>query len=346
MCPSPRLPKQPVYGYNDWYCYYGKDTAEQFLKDTAYLVSLSPNGHNRPFSVIDDGWEIIGDKGGTNGPGPWARINPKFSTTLTMPELADQIRALGARPGVWTRLLQASSDQPRQWRLSRDPQFLDPSQPEVRAYVRETVQRLKGWGYDLIKHDFSTGDLTGRWGFAMTGEVTPDGWAFADRSRTTAEIVRQFYLDIRNAAGSATVIIGCNTIGHLAAGIFEVQRVGDDTSGEKWSKTLKMGVNSLAFRAPQQGTFFIVDADCVGQVKTDSVPWDKNRQWLDLLARSGTALFVSFAQATVRPEQEAALRAAFASAAQRQPLGEPLDWLDTRTPSHWRLDGQETTFVW
>jgi alpha-galactosidase len=347
MCPKPRLPKQPVYGFNDWYCAYGHDTAEEFLKNTAYVVSLAPQGRNRPFAVVDDGWQVKEDLCGTNGPGPWNRTNPKFSPTLTMPEFVKRVREAGARPGVWVRPLQASPDQPQSWRLARDRRHvLDPSVPEVRAYVRQTIERLRGWGFELIKHDFTTDEIAGRWGFEMKGEMIADGWAFADHSRTTAEIIRQLYRDIRDAAGKNVVIIGCNTIGHLSTGIFELQRIGDDTSGQEWARTRKMGVNCLAFRAPQQGTFFAVDGDCAGQVKTDSVPWEKNRQWLDLLARSGTPLFVSFPRDSVKPEQESAIRAALAAASRPQPLGEPLDWLETRTPAHWRLTGEEVRFSW
>lgn len=344
--PKTATPKQPVYGFNDWYCSYGHDTAEEFLKNTAYVVSLAPKGGNGPFAVVDDGWQVAQDKGGTNGLGPWNRTNPKFSPTLTMPQFVERVRDLGARPGVWVRPLQASPDQPQSWRLSRDRRALDPSVPEVRAYVRQFMQRMRGWGFELIKHDYTTEEIAGRWGFQMKGEMIADGWAFADRSRTTAEIVRQLYLDIRESAGKDTLIIGCNTIGHLAAGIFELQRIGDDTSGEEWARTRKMGVNCVAFRAPQHGTFFAVDGDCAGQTKPDSVPWGKNRQWLELLARSGTPLFVSFPKDTVRPEQEEALRAALSEASRRQPVGEPLDWLETRTPAHWRLAGQDVTFSW
>ena len=346
MCPKPRLPRNPVYGFNDWYCSYGHDTADEFLKNTAYVVSLAPKDRNRPFAVVDDGWQVAQDKSGTNGPGPWSRTNPKFSSTLTMPEFVKRVRGLGAHPGVWIRPLQASPDQPQTWRLSRDPRCLDPSVPAVRAYVRQVVRRMRGWGFELIKHDYTTEEICGRWGFQMKNQMIADGWAFADQSRTTAEIIRDLYLDIRQAAGNRTVILGCNTIGHLAAGIFELQRVGDDTSGQEWARTRKMGVNCLAFRAPQHGTFFAIDGDCAGQTSADSVPWDKSRQWLDLLARSGTPLFVSFPRDTVRPEQEQALRSALSAAAHRQPLGEPLDWLETRTPTQWRLDGQRVVFSW
>jgi len=346
MCSRPRLPREPVYGFNDWYCAYGNDTADGFLKDTAFLVSLAPKDRNRPFAVIDEGWEERqpAAKGGQCD--MWDHLDPKFSPTLDMPELARRIRAAGACPGLWYRPLLASPGQPQEWRLMRDANILDPTVPEVRAYLRRTVQRFRGWHYDLVKHDYTSYDLLGKWGMEMGAETTTNGWAFRDRSHTTAEIIRGLYLDLRGAAGKETLLLGCNTIGHLAAGIFELQRVGDDTSGREWDRTRKMGVNSLAFRAPQHGTFFAIDADCVGQVTAESVPWDKNKQWLDLVAHSGTPLFASFSPDTVSPAQEQALRSAYAAASRPQPLAEPLDWQTECRPTHWRLDGSERRFKW
>jgi alpha-galactosidase len=346
MCPRPRLPEQPVYGFNDWYCTYGHDTAEEFLANTAYVVAQSPRGRNRPFAVVDDGWQIKEDLGGTNGPGPWVRTNPKFSPTLTMPEFVRQVKAAGARPGVWVRPLQSSPDQPRAWRLARHPSALDPTVPEVRAYVRQMMRRMTDWGFELIKHDFSTFELCGKWGNQVSDSLFHGSWTFADNSRTTAEVVLDLYRDIREGAGSRTLILGCNTLGHLSAGIFELQRIGDDTSGNDWSRTRMMGVNCLAFRAPQHGTFFAVDGDCAGQTRADSVPWAKNSQWLDLLARSGTPLFVSFPRQSVNPDQELALKAALKVAAGAQPLGEPLDWFDGRTPSQWQLGREKVSYTW
>ena len=344
MCPKPVLPKQPVYGFNDWYCTYGHDTADKFLTNVAYVASLSPDQRNRPFAVVDDGWQWKGDN--DSRPGLWNRTTPSFSATLTMTELAKQVTALGARPGLWYRPLIASADQPRNWRLQRDSNILDPTVPEVRAQIRQAMARFHGWGYEMVKHDYTTFDICGRWGPKMGPEVTRDGWAFADRSQTTAEVIRGLYRDLRQSAGSGTLIIGCNTMGHLAAGLFELQRIGDDTSGNEWGRTRDMGVNCLAFRAPQNGTFFMDDADCAGQTSAHSVPWEKNSQWLDLLAHSGTALFVSFPRDTVNAEQEHAIREALTAAAAPQPLGEPLDWQNRRAPEQWRLDGKEVHFSW
>ena len=93
---------------------------------------------------------------------------------------------------------------------------------------------------------------------------------------------------------------------HLSAGLFEICRVGDDTSGTEWARTRKMGVNTLAFRGAQHGAFYVADADCVGV--TNAVPWSLNRQWLDLLARSGTMLFVSLAPDALGAEQRRDLK--------------------------------------
>lgn len=220
---------------------------------------------------------------------------------------------------------------------------LDPSVPDVLERVSADIARLAGWGYGLIKQDFTTWDITGRWGSEMTTGITAGGWAFADSTRTTAEIITSLYTAIQDAAGDAQ-IIGCNTVGHLSAGLFALQRTGDDTSGKHWERTRKMGVNSLAFRLPQHGTFWAADADCVG-LRPD-ISWEENRQWLDVLARSGTALFVSADPAAVGPAQKAALRDAFAVAARPVPPAEPVDWLDTTCPRVWRFGDKEVTYDW
>ena len=170
----------------------------------------------------------------------------------------------------------------------------------------------------LIKHDYTTYDLFGRWGNQMGSTLTRDGWTFAEGPvRTTAEVINELYRTIRDAATSA-LIIGCNTVSHLSAGPFEICRIGDDTSGREWARTRKMGVNSLAFRGAQHDAFYTADADCVGV--TNAVPWELNRQWLDLLARSGTMLFVSLApgcagrRSATRPARRAGVGGAPAAA--------------------------------
>jgi alpha-galactosidase len=343
MCEKPQLAAKPVYGNNNWYYAYGRNvSAAGSLKDAELLAELMPNAGNPPFSVIDMGWGAARD-----GAGPVAQSAKSYSD---MPGLARQMKAVGVRPGIWTRPTLTTEKRAEAWRLPAaggrtkgELITIDPSIAEALAYMKESVATIRGWGYELIKHDFSTFDLTGRWGFEMGPDLTDRGWHFQDRGRTTAEIILDVYRAIRQGAGDA-VLIGCNTIGHLAAGLVEAQRIGDDTSGREWSRTRKMGVNTLAFRMAQHNTFFAADADCVPV--TRSVPWSLTKQWLDLVARSGTALFVSADPALLTAEEKAALKIAFAGAARVHEPGDPLDWMDTTFPSRWKLDGKTTEYEW
>jgi alpha-galactosidase len=335
MCARPRLPASPLFGTNDWYYHYGDSRPERILDTTRLVVSVSPKGPHRPWSVVDDGWSPGGDQAGT-----WDRGNERFGS---MADFAGSLAAVGARPGIWFRPLLAAAGRSDSLRLARSRKYLDPSLPAVLEVVRQDTRRFREWGYDLIKHDYSTFDILGRWGFAMGPTLTDDGWAFADRSRTTAEIVLALYQALRDAAGDA-VLIGCNTFSHLSAGVFEVNRVGDDTSGRSWDRTRRMGVNTLAFRAPQHGTFYAADPDIAAITKQH--PWAQGRLWLRLLGESGMPVFVSPEIEAVTDEARAALGEAFAAAAAGPPVAEPIDWLDTVCPRRWRLHGREMQFDW
>ncbi|RKX35293.1 MAG: hypothetical protein DRP71_04195 [Verrucomicrobia bacterium] len=336
------LPDDPIIGFNDWYYGHGHNSPETIRRDTHLLVELAPDGPNRPFFMIDAGWQVCGDANG----GPWNRGNRIFGD---MKKVAEGIRASGARPGIWIRPLRTHERLPETWLRGRDEHgvALDPSVPEVLEYIAEDVERIvEDWGYEMIKHDFTTYEIFGQWGFEMGAGMTGDRtMSFQDESRTTAEIVRSFYEKLRAAAGSS-LIDGCNVIGHLASGCIDLQRTGDDTSGYDWVRTRKMGVNTLAFRMPQHRAFFLSDADCVGITK--KIPWRLNRQWLEVLAGSGTPLLVSAAPDAVGTEQKKALREAYllSSHTQAQPVAEPLDWMDNRTPTRWKMGDREVRFDW
>jgi alpha-galactosidase len=344
LCETPRLPAAPVYGGNNWYYAYGKSSAADIRDDSERIASWAVTNQNRPFMVIDDGWTPNATAG------PWSHGNNKFPD---MAQLASDMRRIGVQTGLWMRPLFTKEETPPGWRLNspnsvreyskRQAYTIDPTVPEAVEKIQGDVRTAVSWGYQLIKHDFSTYDLLGRWGFNMGAVMTDPDWGFADGTRTNAEIIRDLYRSLREAAGSA-MLLGCNTVGHIGAGLFELQRIGDDTSGRDWNRTRKMGVNTLAFRAPQHRAFFAVDADCVGLTK--QVPWDLNRQWLDLLGRSGTPLFVSAAPDAVGPEQRSAIRQAFASAFRPMPLAEPVDWLRNNEPQEWILGGGRAIYHW
>ncbi|WBQ08081.1 hypothetical protein [Kribbella sp. CA-293567] len=333
----------PVVGANNWYYAYGEGFDEKaVLQNAATVVELADGHPVRPFSVVDDGW----NPGGNGSGGPWESGIPGLFDNLA--GTAAAVKEIGARPGLWFRPLLSREQGP--WgRAGQSDGFgrtLDPTHPEVLDLVRADLRRFKDWGFELVKHDFSTYDLFGRFGPAMGARLTSDGWQFHDTTRTTAEIVLELYREIRSAAD--VVLIGCNTVGHLAAGLVDVQRTGDDTSGRDWERTRKMGVNSLAFRLPQHNRFFILDADCVPC--TPQTPWELNRQFLDLVARSGSALFVSVdpAARTARTDRDLGdgIRLALSGGDATDGGIEPLDWLHDTTPTVWRAAAGTTRYDW
>lgn len=209
--------------------------------------------------------------------------------------------------------------------------------------MRSTVRKIKEWGFELIKHDFSTFDMFGLFGSTLNGKITiSDEWSFSDRSKTNAEIVLDFYRLIREEAGDM-IIIGCNTVSHLSAGLVEIYRIGDDTSGRIWSRTRAYGVNTLAFRLCQNNAFYKVDGDCVGIIK-DKIDWKLNRQWLDLLAESGSPLFVSIQPEALTEEIAKDLKSAFEKNSIQSDTAEPLDWLYNNQPQKWLINGMQKNY--
>lgn len=346
MCPTPRMPVTPIYGGNDWYCNYGDNSYDKIITHTKRILECSPKDGCKPYMVIDDGWELCHHpvKSETeffNG-GPWQYCNRNFGD---MKKLAKEITDLGAIPGIWFRPLWTTEKFPDKWILKfKEMKYtLDPSVPEVLEQVRQDVTCLREWGYRLIKHDFTTFDIFGKWG--ANAEHFPElDVTFADQTRTTAEIIRDLYQAIRDAAGDEVVIIGCNTLSHLSAGIFEIQRTGDDTSGMEWERTKTMGINTLAFRMCQHGAFYASDADCVGI--TTQIPWEINRTWLDVLSKSGTPLFVSIAEDAYTDQVKTDIQAAFRRSAFEQSVFEPLDWMDEHFPKVWKSAFGTDAYEW
>ncbi|AZN41597.1 alpha-galactosidase [Paenibacillus albus] len=342
MCPSPNIPKDPVYGGNDWYYAYGNNSEELILEHTRLIAELSSSNEVRPFMVIDDGWQI--DHSSHYNGGPWHQNNQKFSS---MHELANQIKAMGVRPGIWFRPLLTNTMNNEEHFLhsdkERDEYVLDISHPDVLKRVGEDIERFVAWGYEMIKHDFTTFDLFGYWGKDMNLRYTDKVISFYNKSLTTAEIINAFYNMIEEKSKGA-YIIGCNTVSHLSAGVFAIQRTGDDTSGTDFGRTRKMGVNTLAYRMPQHKTFYLSDADCVGI--TAAIPWSQNKKWLNVLSSSGTPLFVSCNPKELTEEMIADLQEAFQLAGMNRSSAVPMDWLYNQYPSKWKMDERIAHYEW
>lgn len=347
MSDSPVFPEHPVYGSNSWYYCYSPSTPDLAEKDAEFLEELTAGLENRPYTVVDCGWS---ESNNPEDPCPGTVMAEGSAVFGNMKEVAGRIRKHNVHPGLWLRPLCISNGKavPEGLILHSVAPYsypcLDPSVKEALEIVAADVKRATAeWGYDLIKIDFSTYDIFRRFhedGMInnMNGEVR-----FADDTKTTAQIVKDFYATVAGNASGA-VIIGCDCIGHLSSGYFHIYRTGDDTSGQVFERTRRMGVNTLAHRLCQHGTFYDVDADCMGQ--TDSISWERNIGWLDILAYSGTPLFVSIHPDKATAEQKKLLSEAFRHASEQRDVLEPLDLTDMRCPVRYLVNGTEKRYCW
>ena len=95
---------------------------------------------------------------------------------------------------------------------------------------------------------------------------------------------------IKEKGASDADVIGCNTIGHLCAGIHSISRTGNDTSGRSFEWTRRFGVHSM-MRLPQNETFFLVDPDCAAF--TERVDSKLNLDYLEACAITGMTTLAS-----------------------------------------------------
>ncbi len=340
MCPRPRLLKEPMIGFNDWYAAYGRNTATNFLADAAFVVSLCKGAAVRPYVVMDDGWQkfsppeierLTGSFG--SGYGPWEEASRSFG--MDMKTFCAKIAALGARPGLWYRP------------LCVEGKLCDPSDPAVLARIRADILRFRAWGFRFVKIDYLTYDWCEHFkGFDADGRLVRDNRRWKDTRHTTAEIIANLYRTMRDAAGDDMVILGCNAVNHLCAGLFEASRVGPDTSGKNWEQTKRNGVGAVAFKGIENGTFFAADPDCAGLASAGAIPWEKNRLWIDLLSRSGMPFFISWRRTLADADVRETLSAAFRRAALSRPTAEAQDWLETSIPRRWLTDDGVRLYDW
>ena len=340
MCPQPRLPKEPMFGFNDWYAAYGRNTATNFLADAAFVVSLCKGLPVRPYVVMDDGWQRFSPPEVErltgrfdSGYGPWEESSRTFG--MDMKTFCSRIAALGARPGLWYRP------------LCMEGKMCDPSDPAVRERIRADIHRFREWGFSFVKIDYLTYDWCGHFkGFDAQGRLIRDGRKWKDATHTTAETIVSLYRTMREAAGDDMVILGCNAVNHLCAGLFEASRVGPDTSGRNWEQTKRNGVGAIAFRGIENGTLFAADPDCAGLAAEGAIPWEKNRQWIDLLSRSGMPFFISWRRTLADAAVREALAAAFRRASESRGTAEAVDWIENPIPKRWKTADGMREYAW
>lgn len=347
MCERPNLPKRPIYGFNNWYYAYGNITRASVLGDArlcARFGGMLDKDAPRPITVIDDGWNRNGNDVYNGGP-----FSPKDDFG-DLRVLAEDISAIGCDPGIWVRpmvVLEELCPHISVGCYSENQEFpklgrvLDPTTEGAREYVWSLIRGLSDSGYRLIKHDFTCPDLMGKQFLDPT--LTYASWHWKDKTKTNAQVFKELYTLIQEAANGANVI-GCNIYNHLAAGIHDIVRSGNDTSGHHWHITRDYGINTLVFRQCQNEAFFMTDADCAAF--TDRVPTELNLRFAELISLSDSALFISAAPDILKPKDEERLMECF----RRSSLGghdlEPLDWMERDVPEHYMCGGKQYDYTW
>ena len=85
----------------------------------------------------------------------------------------------------------------------------------------------------------------------------------------------------------------------------------------------------------------------MGLARAGAVDWRQNRQWLDLVARSGTPLFISWRRSLMTDDIRDEFRRAFRAASGRHATAEPLSWECEAFPTRWRFaDGSTVAYDW
>ena len=292
MCDRPILPKEPVFGVNNWYWAYGNISHESVLEETDQLMRLAEGCKHKPYMIIDDGWQVNRELPATDCiGGPW-EPNSRFKD---MKKIVEEIHGKGAKAGIWFRPLLTREQIPEAAKLCEESGgiVLDPSHPYTLEKAERDAEKIRCWGFDLIKHDFTTIDATGQHTLSAEEghvfELCVKGRRFFDRTKTTATILKNLYKAIQRGAGDAEVI-GCNSIGHLTAGIHSLYRIGNDTSGRVFEWTRRDGVNSL-MRLPLNNRFYNADPDCAPF--TEQVNFDVSLDYLELCANTGMTTLAS-----------------------------------------------------
>jgi alpha-galactosidase len=219
-----RSEQEIMNGWCSWYYYYGTldydDLAanmeaihELGLKDRVRVMQIDAGWYNLTREQELKQWKVRGDWLNDHG----------FKFPMGMKAVAEEIRAQGFIPGIWTAPFLA--DQPSAiyhehpgyfiYRNGKQTIGLDPSNPEVLDHLRTVFHKLaNNDGYAYFKIDFLGAGL-----FEGTRH---------DPALTTVESFREGMMAIRNTVGEKSYILACGAPLAHCIGIVDGARVGHD----------------------------------------------------------------------------------------------------------------------
>lgn len=333
--------RTPPNGWCSWYYYFTELGEMDVIANAEWMArELKPFGAE--YIQLDDGWQGVGAGGGWNR--DWFVIAPDFAHGMRW--LADRIRDLGMKPGLWAAPFGQSSEylfrkDPEMWLRDAEGKtvghyadggihwvghyLLDPSNPRSQDYLRDMFRMFSDWGYDYFKidgqadmsvlytqlHDHLYNPAASDPDEEALGPREPrvaDKQLYSKQHLADGEVYRLGLAAIREGIGAHRFLLGCGGTPLVnGIGFTEGSRTGGDV-GADWG-----GVNA-ALKAIRVGYYLhnIVwysdpDVLCVRPPLT----MDEARLWTSLMALSGQLLMVSDNMPALPPERVELLRRVF-----------------------------------
>jgi len=264
-----RTAQGPLVGWCSWYDRAARIDAAHIAGVTA---AVAADRARLPCQVIqiDDGWE--------KAYGDWTVDTVKFPAGLA--PLVQQIQAAGALPGIWIAPIRTSAT--GFTAPGRVGDYLDPTHPEVIAFIRTTIQARLADGFRYFKLDFN--NVRAR--------------AFHDPKATRLQAVRRLFALYREVLGEDTYLLACvggPTRGPV--GYVDAARIGTDSVpvwGGLWKGcTLQDCLNAVGTSAPVHGVWYASDADVAYLRPRKELDEAGLRAWLGVVGLSGGLGLVS-----------------------------------------------------
>lgn len=255
-----------------WY-FYGPEILEGDLRNDLRAMKARPIAFDT--FLIDYNWD--------DNFGDWNADPARFPSG--MKAMADEIKAAGLYPGIWTcpfiiesnaAILKKYPDLTLKDRAGKNVEFpsdmghcwvLDPTSPHAEAFLTELCQRLTGWGYHYLKFDFTRAVLIN------------ENAVFHDRTMNRAQAYRHGLEILRHAAGENTVIGTWGGLFEANAGIVDINRPGSDVRGHwdpvgnyKYNTRYVLRMRQTFARSIYDGILWTSDQDAL-QLRRRTTPW-------------------------------------------------------------------------
>lgn len=349
-CNQVDLP-DPVNGWCNWFYTYEFITEEEVIRNAEYAaIHLKPYGFD--YIQVDEGYQ--------RAHGDWEG-NERFPHGMKW--LAERIRSMGLKPGIWISpylisekspvyklhpewLVKDASGKPMRvgpwpsedsdWARNENPArfCLDITHPGAEQWLFELTETLvHQWGYEMIKIDFVA------WSVLSANK-------FYDSGATPASVYRKGIEIMRKAAGNNVHILDCGP-GQISAGLIDSMRIELDQnygySDAVWRQYFTDSSGSAGAAGKRyyfHGRTWINDADhlCISLLSPGQA-----RAAASIIALSGGNMISGDRLTELDQEKIEILRKVFPSSGL---AARPVDLFDSDIPSVFSLDIKKPFGAW